>query len=60
MKKLFLMTLLIGNVAFAETERCNCPTLTCNFKHTKTSEDKVDTILITHDITKPLYCELIK
>lgn len=60
MKKLFLITLLIGNVAFAEKERCNCPVLTCNFTHTKTSQDLVDIMFVTHDMTKPMGCELIK
>lgn len=60
MKKLFLITLLIGNVALAEKEKCNCPVLTCNFKHTKTSQDSVDVMWITHDMTKPIGCKLIK
>lgn len=57
MKTLILITLLIGNMAFAEREKCNCHVQTCNFKHTKTSQDLVDVISITHDMTKPTGCE---
>ena len=60
MKKLFSITLLIGNVAFAEVEWCNCPALTCNFKHKKTSQDRADVIWVTRDMTKPIGCKVIK
>lgn len=76
MKKLFLISLLIGNVAWAETSsvfKCNCPTkiiveyqqIACNkisLLYFTQANANVTKIVITpeNNPSKPIGCELIK